>query len=226
MTQDGYAKIVRAYDSRRRLIESAETDAEGRPVLSDDIGVKKLFTYDDWDRVVAVAYLDGEGDPIPVEVEVVAVSPGSTAERIGLAPADRLIEYNGEILTSLQQLIALTGMGGPHLRTLVVRRGSNTLTFQVPPGRIGVEIKNVKAQPAVRTGMIRFKERGRHWIEFSLAQVKVRELPAGRQSHGEAASALRIVGDIAGVPACNLPHQRQAEPGALRTAASGDPVES
>jgi PDZ domain len=149
--------------------------------------VKKLFTYDDGDRVVAVAYVDGEGNPIPVEIEVLSVFQGSTGERIGLAPADRLIEYNGQILTSMQQLIALTGMGGPRLRTLVVRRGSSTLSFQVPPGRIGVEIKNVKAQSAARTGMIRLKEPGRRGIDFArsfpLAQLRSGAVPITVRLH-------------------------------------------
>src|SRR5208337_4847002 len=62
-------------------------------------------------------------------------------------------------------------------------------------------------------------------IARQLSPAKSRAgLAACRQAHGEAASSLRVVCDVACVPACNLPHQRQAEPGALGTACSRNPV--
>jgi hypothetical protein len=48
----------------------------------------------------------------------------------------------------------------------------------------------------------------------------------GRQGNSEATSSLSVVGNVSGVSACNLPDQRQAEPTALRTASSGNPVKS
>jgi hypothetical protein len=49
-------------------------------------------------------------------------------------------------------------------------------------------------------------------------------LGTGRQCHGERASSFGIVGDVPAVPTCNLPHQSEAESGALRPGSAGNPV--
>jgi hypothetical protein len=67
------------------------------------------------------------------------------AATIGVEPGDRLLSYNGEKLRSIQQLVNLTGKPGEAMRKLVYRRGKQTFVAEVPPGRLGVQVKNVRA---------------------------------------------------------------------------------
>ena len=149
--KDGAAKIVKAYDAKRRVTEIASTDAQGRPVLVDGIGAKALYAYDDSDRVVGVTYLDDRGREIATEVEVVKVIARTPAERIRLSAGDRLLTYQGERFTSGQRLAALTAQAGADTRLLTVRRGGKILSFQVPAGQLGVKFRNVRA--AAKTGV-------------------------------------------------------------------------
>jgi hypothetical protein len=68
-----------------------------------------------------------------------------TSARIGLAPGDRLLSYAGEKLRSIQQLIHFTGKSGAGARKIVYRRGQKTVSVEVPPGRLGVNVRNVRA---------------------------------------------------------------------------------
>src|SRR5258708_33021326 len=51
-------------------------------------------------------------------------------------------------------------------------------------------------------------------------------LRAGRQRHRKAAAAVGVVAGVAAVAAGDLPHQREAEPGALGAGASRNAVEA
>jgi PDZ domain len=122
---------------------------------------------------VGVAYQDEENNPIPTEVEVISVLPHG--RQIGLAQGDRLIRYNGEVLTSREQLMALINTRGGHSRTLVVRRDATILYFEVQPGGIGVTIRTVKAEPAAKTGSIRlqFIQRRAPAFDESIRQLSI-----------------------------------------------------
>ena len=135
-------------DASGRIVSAMLRDAEGRAILVDDIGMKVKYSYADGDKPIAVTYLDEHGKIIPVEVEVTGIVADSTAARIGLAPGDRLRSYAGEKLRSTQQLVALVGKPGDGARKLVYQRAGKTITVEVPPGRIGVSIQNVRATPA------------------------------------------------------------------------------
>lgn len=145
-SKDGYARIVRAYDLRGRVVEKSFADAEGRPILIDDIGVKAIYTYDDDNNVIDVAYLDAQGHEIPTEVKVTKIAPDTTAARIGLAPGDRLLSYDGVKLRSTEQLIAMISAGQAGDHVLVVRRGSEVASIRIPAGRIGVTLETVRAK--------------------------------------------------------------------------------
>lgn len=147
LNEDGLARWSARYDERGNQIEKAVFDTEGHPVLVDGIGAEALFAYDDLDQRISTIYLDEQGRVIPVEVEARGNLPDSTAERIGLKSGDRLLSYDGELLRSTDQLIALVGKAKPGLKDLVYRRGETTVTVQVPPGRLGVNIANVRAAP-------------------------------------------------------------------------------
>jgi S1-C subfamily serine protease len=90
-------------------------------------------------------YLDERDQAIPVEVEVTKIAPHSTAARIKLKAGDRLLSYDGELLRSTDQLLALIGKGGPGIEQLTYRRGQMTFSAQVRPGRLGVFLANARA---------------------------------------------------------------------------------
>jgi hypothetical protein len=134
-------------DARGRVVSRVDFDAEGRIVLIDGIGAEARYSYTDGDVPIAVTYFDARGKVIPVEVEVDEIVPDSTAARIGMQPGDRLLAYAGQKLRSLQQLIYLVGKPGEGGRKLTFRRAGNITTIEVPPGRLGVVISNVRALP-------------------------------------------------------------------------------
>ena len=107
--------------------------------------MKAKYSYAGGDKLIAVTYFDEHDNIIPVEVEVTGIVADSTAAHIGLAPGDRLRSYAGEKLRSTHQLIALVGKPGVGTRKLVYGRGQKTVTVEVPSGRIGVNIQNVRA---------------------------------------------------------------------------------
>jgi CTP:molybdopterin cytidylyltransferase MocA len=147
LSKSDFARMTRHYDERGNVVEMAAFDAEDHPVLIDDIGAKVLYSYEDSGRRISVVYLDEHGQVVPVEVEVTGILPDSTAMRIGLKPGDRLLSYDGELIHGMDQFIAVVGEARPGLKTLIYRRGDTTASVQVPPGRLGVDIANVRAAP-------------------------------------------------------------------------------
>jgi PDZ domain len=74
------------------------------------------------------------------------MDPGSVAERIGLASGDRLLAYDGEPIKSREQLIAIVTHPEPGVHKLAVRHGDTITTREVPAGRLGVILVNVRAE--------------------------------------------------------------------------------
>jgi hypothetical protein len=46
-----------------------------------------VYTFDGSDRQIKATYFDAKKREVPTEVVILSVVPGSTAQRIGLAPA-------------------------------------------------------------------------------------------------------------------------------------------
>ena len=100
-----------------------------------------VYTYSDSDRQIKATYFDANNLEVPVEIVVLSVVPGSTAQRIGLAPGDRILSYDGEQATSIEQVVNLvTDLAGPASRTWIIRRRSQARTFKVAPGRLGINL--------------------------------------------------------------------------------------
>jgi hypothetical protein len=155
---DGYAKATKAYDARGNLIEVARFDAEGKPAINSTSGVwKQTYTYDSRNVEIGAVYFDNFGREIPVDVVFSVIEFGSTAERIGLKPGDRILSYDGRKPTSEDQQISLvTDFSGRASRILIVRRGAQILTFEVAPGRLGAKLDVVRAEvDVIDTGRMR-----------------------------------------------------------------------
>jgi C-terminal processing protease CtpA/Prc len=151
LNKEGYMRIAVRYDEHGNILEKVFFGLDGKPIIDigaepiDGIGAKARYSYADGNQPVSVVYLDEHDRVIPVEVEVNEIVADSTAARVGLLPGDRLLSYAGEKLRSAEQLIFLTGKAGAGPRKLTYRRGKNSFTVEVPPGRLGVVVSNVRA---------------------------------------------------------------------------------
>jgi hypothetical protein len=76
------------------------------------------------------------------QVTIMSILTGSQAERVGLQVGDVLLRYNGQQITSTEQMIKLTGETPGDSIPIEARRGSNTLKFVVKQGRLGAQIEN------------------------------------------------------------------------------------
>jgi C-terminal processing protease CtpA/Prc len=142
--EDGSAKVVHVYDARGRRVQTQFLDATGKPVVVHGSGIRVVFAYDNFDRPIAATYFDAEGRIVPTAVRVRGILPGTLAERIGLAVGDVIVSYGGVKVTDEGQFVALIGAAhGPVI--LTIRRGSQTLSAEIPPTKIGVEILTARA---------------------------------------------------------------------------------
>jgi S1-C subfamily serine protease len=123
-------------------------DALGQPAARKSFGIRVAeirYSYNLANERSGTTYIDEHGRIIPVEVECQAIAPGSTAERIGLAPGDWLLSYDGELVHSTPQLIAIIDHAAPGVHRLTVRRGGATTAYEVQQGKLGVSIGDALA---------------------------------------------------------------------------------
>ena len=146
LDKDGAAKIVHSYDARGNEIERAFFGLDNRPRSTKDGYAMVKYDYDDFGRETRANYLDAAGRGISMEMVVVNVLRGATAERIGIKTGDRILSYDGKVPTSTRQFIDLvTNATGAASRALVVRRGSEILKFEIAAGRLGITLEMMRA---------------------------------------------------------------------------------
>jgi prolipoprotein diacylglyceryltransferase len=90
---------------------------------------------------------------VPVVYEV---EPGSAAERAGLKPGDVIIEAEGKLINSPQQVEALLQAWprGENTLDLLVRRGATTVDLSFVPGTIGLHPTQI--YESISTGLLLF----------------------------------------------------------------------
>jgi S1-C subfamily serine protease len=89
-----------------------------------------------------------------VDVVIAGVIPNTTAARLGFAPGDRIIDYDGRKPTSMKQFAdAVADASGHQVRSLVLRRGVDNLKFEVAPGLLGINLKIMLSEPAPKAPM-------------------------------------------------------------------------
>jgi PDZ domain len=145
----GSVKITHVYDASGKETERVFVDANGKPTAVQSGYARLIFERDITGREIHARYFDPQDREIPMELVVLKVQPNSTAERIGLKAGDRILSYDGKVPTSTNQFTDLvTDATGASSRTVVVRRNSQSLTFTVPPGRLGINIDMTQADTA------------------------------------------------------------------------------
>jgi regulator of sigma E protease len=99
--------------------------------------------------VFAFAFASGWPTPVPNEVQIGQVAPGSPAEAAGLRAGDQVVSMNGQPVASTAQFQQLTRESGGNPLALRVQRGGETLDISVTPrtnpppgqGALGVAIQ-------------------------------------------------------------------------------------
>ena len=131
-----------SYDARNNMISVAYLGSDGSPTGGDLGAIKIVYAYDRFGREIEARYFDAENKSISVEVVIENIFAGTIAEQIGLSAGDVVFTYDGHRPTSVQQLInAVSNPSSHEMRTLVIRRGANFVQFEVPAGRLGIELK-------------------------------------------------------------------------------------
>ena len=141
----GFARTTAKYDKHGNQVEEAYFDEESNPTLNKNGYARVTVEYDEQGKAIAMAYYDVNGQRIEGNVLVVidTILPDGQAARLGLQPGDRVIRFADEPIRSRLDLIGLTDLAVAGARELVIERGGAPFRFQVAPGKIGVEVKDV-----------------------------------------------------------------------------------
>jgi hypothetical protein len=143
-------RLFSEYDAGDRVIRESSVDALGQPAMYKPFGIRVAeirYRYNPANEQSGTTYVDEHGRIIPVEVECQTINPGSAAERIGLAAGDRLLRYDDQPIQSTPQFIAIVDHAAPGVHKLTVRHSGATTTYEVPRGKLGVNISDVLAAP-------------------------------------------------------------------------------
>jgi S1-C subfamily serine protease len=80
-----------------------------------------------------------------IDVAVGRVAPGLAGARSGLMPGDVILTYAGQKVTSIKGFEDIIAEAGADYRIITVRRGSQTSSFSVPAGALGIGLALVRA---------------------------------------------------------------------------------
>lgn len=135
---DGYVKMVIKANSKGQDTDYAYFDAADNRTAHKDGYFQKSKIYDERGNHVDTKYFAD----IAVRPRVTKVETNGQGEKLGLKVGDLLLKYDGAALTTAARFMARQKQENPDdaPRELVVRRGSQTLRFQVRPGLLGVEL--------------------------------------------------------------------------------------
>jgi YD repeat-containing protein len=133
------------FDSHGRVIERADYDTSGRPMVNAFGYSIMTFSYDEFGREVSRGLLDATRRPLTMRVAIDKVRKGSVAADVGLRPGDVILTYAGTAVDSSDQFTTkLELFKGDRGRDLTIARGDRVLTVTIPPGRlVGAELQEI-----------------------------------------------------------------------------------
>jgi C-terminal processing protease CtpA/Prc len=131
---DSYARLAQQFDARNNKIEEAYYGPDEQ--LTVRIETHRDAEGNEIDRRV----LGPSGEDFVEAVFVRRVLPGTTAASLELQPGDRLLSYDGTDVRSVEGMRAMVDARGAAIRTLVVERQGQRISFQVPRGKLGIEM--------------------------------------------------------------------------------------
>lgn len=131
--------------NRGRVVERADFDTTGRPVVNAYGYSIMTFGYDEFGRETGRGLLDASRRPVTMKVAVETVRPGSVAADAQLQAGDLILTYAGTAVETTHQFSTkLELFKGDRPRDLTIARGDRVLTLTIPPGRLdGAELREV-----------------------------------------------------------------------------------
>jgi YD repeat-containing protein len=140
--QEGYARWTARYDERDNQREVAYFGVDGKPISGKGGYARSTAEYKAGTQVDA-AYFDVAGKRLRVQVVVVAVAPGSQADRLGIRVGDVLTSYLNREVPNVYKFIAWrSAERGTEKKRLDVLRAGRPLRFDVTPGPLGLELED------------------------------------------------------------------------------------
>jgi hypothetical protein len=140
----GFASVAWDYDALDNVTAESYFDIDGKPASSSGC-VKITYSYDESRHQTDVTYWDAQGHPMQIDVAIARVVPGMAGVRSGLMPKDVLLTYAGRKVASIKGLEDLIAEAGADYRIVTVRRDTQTLSFSVPQGALGIDLMLVRA---------------------------------------------------------------------------------
>ncbi|WP_181197483.1 S41 family peptidase [Enhygromyxa salina] len=109
-----------------------------------------------------VTTLRRAGSQGAAELEVIAVHPGSPADKLGLAPGTRILAIRGQpcehMLSNAEAQLSLSGAAGERI-ALTVERGSG-------PEQLDIELRKPKVDASVSAELVEYGGQAVGWIEI------------------------------------------------------------
>jgi YD repeat-containing protein len=131
------------YNSDGRVVERADYDTNGRPMVNAFGYAIVAYKYDEYGRETGRTLFNLVRQPLALKVVVNKVRTGSTADEAGLRPGDVLLAVGGEAVeTSYQFVSRLELFRGDRARELRLIRDERIISLDLPPGRLdGLELE-------------------------------------------------------------------------------------
>lgn len=141
--QLGCARVTGSYDLQGNLKEKAYFAEDGGPTRNRKGYAREVLTYQAGE-LVDVAYADRDNTPLATHPVLVAVDPGGPGAELGLKPGDVFLNYDGNEALNIVRFgrAKRAEQPGSPPRELRVRRAGTILTFQAPPGLLGIQLED------------------------------------------------------------------------------------
>jgi len=164
LRSEGIHKWITQYDIQGNLIEEVYFGTDGQQVVHKGCYCHKIkLEYDEQGRETNRFFFDVSGQQVdgkpptstfnfsdifaamqPKQVVVVSTLPKSQGEQLGIQPGDIFVEYDHVAIINTKLFITKRDFepkdGAP--KELKVSRNGKELSFQIKPGKIGVELKD------------------------------------------------------------------------------------
>lgn len=133
------------YNSDGRIVERADYDTNGKPMMNAFGYAIVAYKYDEHGRETGRALFNLARQPLALKVAVNKVRTGSVADDAGLRPGDVLLTVGGEVVeTSYQFVSRLELFRGDRARELRLIRDERVISLDLPPGRLdGLELEEI-----------------------------------------------------------------------------------
>lgn len=155
ITRDGYAAVLKTYDELGRLISLQYFDLFGNPIANKN-GYQRWEANHDPQGLITSQRFIGLNDEelIPVGGRVIAIDPGSNADRSGLQAEDIVVGYDGESVNSREDLLRFVGERAASKEKdklpILLLRDHQPITMMVETGELGATIDTYYGTPSQR----------------------------------------------------------------------------